>query len=164
MRYTYQHQGQTYTVNIEPQADGRFRVTVGERVLEVAARVLPDDGLRLLLDGQSHIAYTAAQGDQRYIQVDGAAYTFNVPATTRRKAKTSGDSLTAQMPGQVSAVLAQAGDVVTRGQTLLILEAMKMETRVTAPANGRLVQVLVATGDVVERGQRLADFEAQAEA
>lgn len=161
MRYTYHHHGQTYTVTVEPQADGRLRVTVGEHVLEIAARLLPDGGLRLLLDGQSHIAYTAAHDDRRYVQVDGADYTLNLPATTRRKSRTSGDSLTAQMPGQVTAVLAQAGDTVARGQTLLILEAMKMETRVAAPADGRLVKLLVAAGDIVERGQRLADFEAQ---
>ncbi len=161
MRYTYQYLGQTYIVTVEPQADGRLQVTLGERVVEVAANMLGDGGLRLALDGQSHIAHAAAYGDQRYVHVDGAVYTLNLPATTRRRSASTGDSLTAQMPGQVTAVLAQAGDVVTRGQTLLILEAMKMETRVAAPADGRLVKLLVAAGDVVERGQRLADFEAQ---
>lgn len=161
MRYTYQHLGQTYTLTVEPQANGRLRVTLGERVVEVAANMLADGGLRLVVDGRSHIAYTAAHGDQRYVHIDGSAYTLNLPSTTRRKSSSSGDSLTAQMPGQVTAVLVQTGDVVTRGQTLLILEAMKMETRVAAPADGRLVKLLVAAGDVVERGQRLADFEAQ---
>ena len=64
------------------------------------------------------------------------------------------------MPGQVTVVLVKAGDETTRGQTLLILEAMKMEIRVTAPADGHVQQVMVQSGDVVERGQHLVLFEA----
>ena len=161
MRYTYQHQGQTYTLSVEPQANGHFRVTIDSRVYEVDARVLAHGGLRLHMDGESYIAFTAAEADKRYIQVEGDSYTLSLPAATRRRATSAGDGLTAQMPGQVTAISVQAGEVVTRGQTLLILEAMKMETRIAAPADGRVTRILVAVGEVVERGQRLADFEVQ---
>ncbi|MCA0454454.1 MAG: biotin/lipoyl-binding protein [Chloroflexi bacterium] len=161
MRYTYQYHGQTHALSVEPQANRRFRVTVGTRTLDVEAQPLADGGLRLLIDGESHIAYTAAEADKRYIHVDGAGYSLSVPNTTRRKGTSAGDGLTAQMPGQVTTIQVQAGDIVTRGQTLLILEAMKMETRVMAPADGRVTQVFVTVGEVVERGQRLADFEVQ---
>lgn len=161
MRYTYQHQGQTYTLTVEPQANRRYQITIGTRTIEVEARMLADGGLQLFMNGETHIAYTASEAEKRYLQVDGAAYTLNVPAATRRKTTRAGDGLTAQMPGQVTAILVQADDVVTRGQTLLILEAMKMETRVLAPSDGRVTQVTVTVGEVVERGQRLADFEGQ---
>jgi biotin carboxyl carrier protein len=54
------------------------------------------------------------------------------------------------------------GEAVTRGQTLLLLEAMKMELRVTAPADGRVWRVHCATGQVVERGQLLIELEKEA--
>jgi biotin carboxyl carrier protein len=63
------------------------------------------------------------------------------------------------MPGQVVNVLVSEGDSVERGQTLLVLEAMKMEIRVAAPAAGRVKRLLTEKGQIVERGQRLAEIE-----
>jgi biotin carboxyl carrier protein len=161
MRFTYQHQGQTYTLDLTAQPDGRYTVSIGERIILVEARPLPNDGWRLRINDKTYTVYSAAQGDQRFVQVDAADYTLTVPSTksTRRKTSSTGDELTAQMPGQVMAVLVAAGDAVTRGQTLLILEAMKMEIRVTAPEEGQIRQVFVQTGAVVERGQKLVLFE-----
>ncbi|MBK8035170.1 MAG: acetyl-CoA carboxylase biotin carboxyl carrier protein subunit [Chloroflexi bacterium] len=62
------------------------------------------------------------------------------------------------MPGQVRELLAAEGDAVERGQPILLLEAMKMEIRVTAPIAGTVKRLLVKAGDVVERGQRLAEI------
>jgi biotin carboxyl carrier protein len=62
----------------------------------------------------------------------------------------------------VREVLVAEGDTVQRGQTLVILEAMKMEIRVAAPGDGQVRRLLVRQGDVVERGQRLVEIEAKA--
>ena len=162
MRYSYQHNGQTYNLTVEAQPDNQFTVTIGERTYKLTAQSLANGGWRLLMDSQSHTIYAAAQNDQRFVQVDSQNYTFTVPGSksTRRAAQTGSAELVAQMPGQVTAVSVQAGEAVTRGQTVMILEAMKMEIRVTAPADGHIQQVLVQQGAVVERGQRLALFEA----
>ncbi len=161
MRFTYQHHGQVYTLDLAPQSNGHYSVSIGERTFPIQAQPLPDGGWRLVVNGEAHIVYAAAQGDQRFVQVDAASYALTVASakSSRRKLASSGDELTAQMPGQVTAVLVSAGDETVRGQTLLILEAMKMEIRVTAPADGRVQQVLVQSGVVVERGQRLVIFE-----
>ena len=62
------------------------------------------------------------------------------------------------MPGLVVTVAVQAGDVVSRGQKLLSLEAMKMETTVYAEREGRIAEVLVAPGTPVEAGELLVRF------
>ena len=59
------------------------------------------------------------------------------------------------MPGQVTQILVEAGQQVTTGQTLLLLEAMKMETRITAPRDGRVARILCAVGETVQGGQVL---------
>lgn len=161
MQFTYQHNGQNYNLNLIRQPDGQYSITLGERTFPVAIQQLPDNGWRMVINGESHVVYTAAQGDQRFVQVGTENYTLTVPnkKSTRRKTASAGDELTAQMPGQVTAVLVKAGDEVSRGQTLLILEAMKMEIRVTAPVDGRIQEVLLQMGAVVERGQRLILFE-----
>jgi biotin carboxyl carrier protein len=63
------------------------------------------------------------------------------------------------MPGKVLDVRVGVGDTVSAGQVLLILEAMKMEHRITAPTDGTVTAVSVAAGDQLERGAALLHVE-----
>ena len=93
---------------------------------------------------------------------DGTVYALAVaaPASRRRSgAATNEGKLTARMPGQVIDILVQAGDAVTAGQPLVILEAMKMEIRVAAPADGTVGAIFVQKGETVERDQQLLSLE-----
>jgi biotin carboxyl carrier protein len=101
--------------------------------------------------------------------VDGQAFAFQrpTPAAGRRVERHHlpvDDALRAEMPGQVRDVLAAEGQQVSKGQTLLLLEAMKMEMRVAAPFAGRVERLPVAEGQVVERGQVLAEISREQEA
>ncbi len=60
--------------------------------------------------------------------------------------------------GTVLEVKVAPGDVVTEGQTLLLIEAMKMETAIAAPGAGTIKAVLVAAGDGVRENQTLIEF------
>jgi biotin carboxyl carrier protein len=62
------------------------------------------------------------------------------------------------MPAQVRAVEAAEGDQVEKGQTLLLLEAMKMEIRIKAPSSGKVKRMLVKTGQTVDRNEILAEI------
>src|SRR5208282_4885787 len=68
-------------------------------------------------------------------------------------------AIRAPMQGTIISVDAKAGDSVTRGQQLLVMEAMKMEHVIAAPANGILRQIAVATGDTVAENQPLVFIE-----
>ena len=61
--------------------------------------------------------------------------------------------------GIVVKVAAQEGQQIQPGDTLLVLEAMKMETNITAPNPGKVIKVRVGPGDGVTAGQILVDFE-----
>mgnify|MGYP003334279295 CR=1 FL=1 len=54
------------------------------------------------------------------------------------------------MPGKVVSFAVQAGDAVTKGQPLAVMEAMKMQTTVTANADGVVAEILVQVGETVE--------------
>ena len=66
--------------------------------------------------------------------------------------------LSAPMPGNVIRVLVKAGERVSRGQQLLVMEAMKMEHAIDAPVDGVVEKVLFNPGDLVQNGSELIEF------
>ncbi len=62
----------------------------------------------------------------------------------------------APMPGKIVAVKANPGDKVSRGQVILVLEAMKMENDIVAPQDGTVASVNVTVGSSVESGETIA--------
>ncbi len=166
MNFTYTYHDTTYTVQLERLPDGTYNATIDETTYTITPESLAN-GAWLIADadtGEQHTAHVTAQDEQRFVHVDGEHFVLTVPdtrATRRRGANAGGGELTAQMPGQVTAVEVNNGDAVTAGQTLVVLEAMKMEIRVSAPTDGHIKTVQVAVGDVVERGQTLVELEAE---
>ncbi len=65
---------------------------------------------------------------------------------------------TSPILGIVVKILVSAGQSVTKGDPLLVLEAMKMESNVKAPSSGVVKSILVAAGDNVKKGQALVEF------
>ena len=65
------------------------------------------------------------------------------------------------MSGAIVEASVAAGDVVTEGQTLLVIEAMKMQNPIAAPRDGSLASVHVAAGDTVAAGDLLVSFSAE---
>ena len=155
---TYQSGAEQRTAVVERTGDA-FTVRVSDAVFRVTARAGENGRLDLEVDGRRLRAYVARQGSLRYVAVNGQAWTLRPPDPRRRSERSSG-SLEAAMPGRVLDVLVRAGDVVRKGDTLVLLEAMKMELRIAAPADGSVAHVRCAAGDVVERGQVLVELQA----
>ncbi len=69
------------------------------------------------------------------------------------------DHIAAPMPGRIIAVNVEAGDSVSEGQTLVVMEAMKMEISLKAPMDGTVASVAVGTGDFVESGADVVELD-----
>lgn len=161
MEFTYQLQGKTVTIRLEPQADGSTQAVIEDRVYNVTSQQDAEGRWTVLLNGIRSQVWVASEGDQRFVHVAGEGDSaFKVASTKRRRrgANAAADgALMAQMPGQVVEVLVSVGEKVEAGQALLVLEAMKMEIRVTSPQAGEVTRVLVSPGDVVQRDQPLVE-------
>jgi biotin carboxyl carrier protein len=149
-------------VQLTPRADGGYDALIDGRAYAVQAYQAADGRWVLELDGRRVQVYTASDGPKRYAQVLGGD-SFALQAAGGRQRRRGGAAggagrLTAAMPGLVVDVLVSAGDSVRQGQALVVLEAMKMEIRVSALQDGVVRAVRVSKGDVVEREQLLVEL------
>ncbi len=146
-------------LHVDVQTEGRaHRVLVDgiESLVEVRRR--DPGGLVLAVDGHQYRIDLQRAGRTRTVAVGGEVHTFTpeagIPAG-HAVGTIANPNVTAPMPGKILQVHVKAGDPVTSGDSLLILEAMKMETRLAAEADGTVDRVHVAAGDMVDGGQLL---------
>lgn len=104
------------------------------------------------------------------VNVNGTAYEVEIeemtgapaaaaPAAPAPAASGAGESITSPMPGNILAVNVAAGDMVKKGQVLMVLEAMKMENEIMAPHDGKVTAVAVTKGAAVESGALLCTIQ-----
>ncbi len=155
-RRAYRHEDTELTVAYQARRDGAFDVTVGDwsglvRVAEVA-----DHRISLDMEGRRLTAHVLGDKGRVWVQTsDGDVSLHEMPRFPEPETEAVAGALVAPMPGKVLAVEVQAGDAVEEGQLLVIVEAMKMEHRVTAPHKGEVGEVRVRAGDQVTGGDLL---------
>jgi len=117
-----------------------------------------DGWIEFSADGQRHHLHVLTVGDQVWVQgPDGDVALTAVPRFTGAEhGGTVAGGLVAPMPGTVLAVHVAPGDTVAAGQLVMIVEAMKMEHRITAPRAGAVTEVRARPGDQVSGGDLLA--------
>ena len=150
---------------------GEAEVGVRKIVPETEAKEKADEAAKVVEPGQAyavtvnHKKYSMTFEDNKAI-VNGKVYVVDMHpedgapaiAAAAPAAAPSGEGaeVKSQMPGQVIKIVAATGTQVAEGDTVLILEAMKMEMKISAPVAGTVTAVNVGQGDQVEEGQILA--------
>ena len=114
-----------------------------------------DDGTLETPEGAFSV-HVARDGDAVWVSWNGSAARFE---RLRGGAGSAEKEVRAPMTGRVVKVAVRPGDAVSRGDVLVILEAMKMEYRLEAPAGGKVAAVNVAEAALVELGQALVTLE-----
>ena len=122
------------------------------------------DRVDLEIDGIRRVYRVHRVGPGTYVDAsDGSSALTEVPRFGDPDKLAPAGSLLAPMPGLVRRVLVEVGAVVTAGQPLLVLEAMKMEQTVAAPAAGVVAELRAKSGEQVAAGQVLAVVEQRPE-
>lgn len=150
---------------------------LGQRVVNVrvdaAGEVLIDDaafsvaeagpGLYVVDDGARRWEVAIADsGDARWVSIDGQVAVVEIESGNSRgpRQRTSGSgSMMAPMPATVVKVCVEAGQTIAEGDTVLVLEAMKMELPIRAPRAGVVAAVRCTQGELVQPGVALVDLE-----
>jgi biotin carboxyl carrier protein len=161
MKTQFDQAAQTYSVDLTP-AGKNYRAMLNDKSFAVEILRVEDGHLNLLIDGQPVNATVSTDGAKRWVTVNGQTWVLTKSSGGRKSSGHGGHTtgeLIAPMPGLVRAVQVAEGDSVTKGQTLVIVEAMKMEIKITAPRDGKVKFLKVKTGQIVEREQTLVEIE-----
>ena len=164
LRQEYPVSEQAFDYRVESQGE-TVRVDLAGKEIELA--ITPQDaqeGWCRTPDGNSHHFFWAWTGNALQLWVDGDLFIFERPESRRQANRGSSDSaggsdIVAPMPGTVEQILVQPGDSVERGQTLIIMESMKMELEIAAPRAGVVKRVAVEQGARVDKGMRLLELD-----
>ncbi len=132
-----------------------------EKELNVSARVLGVGQFQFTLDNIIYKCTVAKDGKIRFIHLDGEDYELRRVSEIDDEFEETEEegSLTSPMPGRIVKIFVKLGENVTKGQDLLIIEAMKMENKMVAPYDGTVKMIYFPEGDQVEANVLLMDLE-----
>ena len=161
-------------VELTPQGKS-YRAVIGDEIFEVEVIHVDAEQRRLdlrlirLSDSQSVenirlsdslSAFISSDGAKRWVTINGKTFVLTKSSGGQRRGSSHdhGSGLVAPMPGLVRSVNVVEEEAVKKGQTLMVLEAMKMEIRIQAPHDGIVKRMLVKQGQTVEREQVLIEI------
>lgn len=110
-------------------------------------------------DGRQHRVFVASRGGVRWVFCDGHVWQFAREAARQRRHAVEHEILAAPMPATVVKIPVEEGQAVSKGETVLVLEAMKMEMPLRAAHDGRVAAIHCAEGDLVQPGFTLIEIE-----
>ena len=168
LRARVEHSGASITAEISGRAS-RFEVTIDGASSAVESD-FDNDSVVIVRDGQTYRLAFAVDGARVMVSRDGVVSEFAISpeietASTQSAASAGGaPRIVAMMPGVVNAVAVEVGQEVAEGETIVVLEAMKLMHSLVAPVAGRIKAVLCAVGETVASGAILVEIEPSASA
>ena len=163
MEYKLKVNEETIPVAVEPK-DDILSFSIDDKTYEVSYSVISENQIHLVVDGVGINAYLAGNAEEKYIVINGATYLIQDADAVSKGPKKSGkgglpDKVTPLMPSVVVAVKVSEGDEVEKGQGVVVLSAMKMETTLFAPFSGKVLKINTAEGKKVMPGDILVEIE-----
>jgi 3-methylcrotonyl-CoA carboxylase alpha subunit len=156
--FAFLDDGTLHATRIRFLASG-LRLAVDGREYSLEGEPLPDGRLLLRLDGRAFKARAVRDGSDWHVLCDGEYRRLSLAGLAAQEEDASAGSLAAPMSGKVVKVLTQAGARVSKGDALLILEAMKMEHTIAAPKDGVVKEINYGAGEQVPEGAELIALE-----
>lgn len=136
-----------------------FKYTINGNVYKVHINSVVDDIAEVEVNGTPYNVKMEKPAKKQMVTLKRPAQAPTTPSgesvITRPAASTTQGAIKSPLPGVILQMKCNVGDTVKRGQTLLILEAMKMENNINADRDGKVIEVKVHKGDSVLEGADL---------
>jgi len=147
----------------------KYEVTINQKDYSVLVKSFTKEDAELEINGKTYavkldgpIQAISSAGQQvaapRPMQAPVAVNTPQPSAPQAAVATGGGDAVTAPIPGSILEILVKEGDSVEAGQTVIKMEAMKMENDINATSSGTIKSIQVNVGDAVSQGQALVEI------
>ncbi len=167
MRLLANADGIAHTIEVDEGGEtGLIRVKVDEREYLIDVTSPSSGTYSLLIDGKLLTAYVSLRRGKHEVQLGTWTTSVEVgpwlgrrPMAQPAAGGAGRQEIAAPMSGRVVQVLVRNGQMVQEGASLVIIEAMKMETEIRAPIPGQVKEVQVQPGMAIETGQRLLVVE-----
>jgi biotin carboxyl carrier protein len=159
----------TFPVTLDIQDGKKCTVFIGDKQFSVGFDRIGEHFLSLDVDGQKVNTYIVDTPEGREIFFNGKSYlvsdadALEQEGTRKSSGGKSSDEVTSPMPAVVIKVMVKEGDMVEKGQGVVVVSAMKMETTLFAPFAGFITKINVQAGDKVMPGVILVDIEKKEE-
>lgn len=169
MHYRLKTGDETLTFDVDPVKENHLKVSTGEKSLDVSYTISSDHHVHFVVDGVGVNAFVTGEKGEKTILIRGVPYVVCDADITARTRKSARDLtklpqvITPPMPSVVVRIMVAEGDSVQKGDSIIILTAMKMETTLTAPFPGRITAINVSVGEKVMPGKILVDIEKEPE-
>jgi biotin carboxyl carrier protein len=157
--------GESYSLILEKKGD-MYQIKVGDKLLEADIQQLDPHTFSFLVEGNAYRAYLARDKDRRLIQVQGHQFELIEPSQDSDgflggSGRSEEDELRikAPMPGKVIKICVDEGDEVRKNQTLVIVEAMKMENEIKAALEAVVKKIYATAGDLVDTDIPIIELE-----
>lgn len=145
------------------RSGGAYRVHIGETALPATLTARGEHVHELTVGDATERVIVARQGDEVHVHLGGEAYVLRYSHSLERFAHPAVDEdeavARAPMPGAVISIAVEPGVIVRRGQALLVIESMKMETTIAAPCDGTVQTVHVGGGQTFDHDAPLITLE-----
>jgi biotin carboxyl carrier protein len=156
------------SVEVAQRGPGLYEVRIGDEVHLVDAFKHDYGTLSLLVDTQSYTATLDERGPTKvHVRVRDSVFPLELLDERKLRMRRAAGRFTvegrqvllAPMPGRIVKVATKVGESVTRGQPLVVIDAMKMENELKSPKDGRVVELFVREGQTVEGNAKLCAVE-----
>ena len=149
-KYEYKVKGVDYVVEIQDIEGNIANVTVNGIPFEVEMKqpVKSSKQKVKLSEGQNNVSASPATGSSSAVSPDSAS-------SSKQATPTAGKPVVAPLPGTINEIKVKVGDKVNAGDTVVVLEAMKMQNNIDAETSGTIASINVNKGDAVMEGDTL---------
>lgn len=160
MKYVTTIGARAYTIEINRDD----QITIDGAVYPIDLRAVDEATFSLLIANASHEALVETSNGEIQVLLRGRLYAARVEDERASRLQHAGSlhagsgevTLKSPMPGLIVSIPVSEGQVVTKGQTIVVLESMKMENELKAPRAGTIASIKVSPRQSVEQGQALA--------
>lgn len=165
MEYNLTIFDETISVKTDAEEENTISVSVHEKSFDVGFSRITDNLIHLAVNSRRMNAYISENREGKEIFINGRSYSIiDADALEQAGAKKGGgakasEDITPPMPAVVISIMVNEGDPVEKGQGIIVVSAMKMETTLYAPYSGIVEKINVSTGDKVMPGEILVDIE-----